>query len=188
MHALKGRINMSKYGYNFTGGGFLEYEGVSADGKHLGNITVDRDNSTVTVNYADGSVCTVTADISQNGNVSTITRAFGSWTNSGSVSDVPAKYSLLAMLLNGGSGDPVHPDRLTYTDDDPDYELPEDITPASGETFDTITETWYAKTAGGEDINVVWGVGILNKGTSDETAVRLIYPDFSQLELVGFDF
>ena len=152
-----------------------------SNGKKLASVTADSGTHTVTAEFSDENVYSVTGRVSHSGNVTEITKLSALWNGA----DAPVNAAFLGLLPDSSD---VHPDRLTYKDYDPDYELPEDITPASGETFDTITETWYAKTDVDEDINVIWGVGILNKGTSGETAVRLIYPDFSQLELVGFDF
>ena len=71
-----------------------------------------------------------------------------------------------------------HPDDLTYTDSDPDYVPPASV--QTGETFDTITETWAD---GSQD---VFGVGVLNKGADDETIIRLIYPDGSEMTFTGW--
>lgn len=178
---------MSKYGYDYVNGGFVGYEGVSADGKDFTDITIDRENSTVTAHYSDGTVYAVTADISNNGNTTTINSAFGTWTNAGTETDVPAKYSLMAMLLQAGSGSDGHPDKLSYTDDDTEYTLPEGITPLTGETFDTVTELWRAKTADEQDAAVVWGIGVLNKGADNEKVSRMIYTDGTWIDLTDFD-
>lgn len=71
-----------------------------------------------------------------------------------------------------------HPDDLTYTDSDPDYVPPASV--QTGETFDTITETWAD---GSQD---VFGVGVLNKGADDETITRFIYPDGSEMTFTGW--
>jgi hypothetical protein len=75
----------------------------------------------------------------------------------------------------------THPDRVTYTDTDPSYTPP---TPATGETFDTYKEDWL-------DGNTVtktqtFGVGVLNKGTSNEQVTRLIFPDLTYVSLINF--
>lgn len=72
----------------------------------------------------------------------------------------------------------THPDSLTYTDSDQQYVPP---TPLTGETFDTITETYTAL-----QIQRVWGIGVTDKGGSNETVTRLVYPDKSYCMLTNF--
>ena len=99
-----------------------------------------------------------------------------------------AETAVALMIAAGlGGSESTHPDELIYTDSDPDYELPESITPLSGETFDTVTEIWKGETED-QDVRVVWGVGITSKDTDNEIVTRLIYPDATQMAINGFDF
>jgi len=92
-----------------------------------------------------------------------------------------------ALMIAAGLMKKGHPDKLTYTDNDTDYELPEGITKEENETFDTVKELWKAKTEDDEDRTVVWGVGILNKNQDNETVNRMIYPDGTQISLINFN-
>ena len=169
-----------KYKDNYFNGGFIAYEGVSSDGKEYDSITVDRDNSTVTVSYSDGAEYSVSADIITDGNVSEIINPAGSWRKraGSAAAEVPAKDSFLAMLLAAGGSS--HPDVLEY--EDGGFTPPASVVPEQGETFDSITETW----SGAEPYSRVWGVGIIDKGLSTEIVNRLIYPDGSEISLINF--
>ena len=85
-------------------------------------------------------------------------------------------------ILFGRNGKRIPPDILTYKDDDPDYELPEDVPEVNGETLDSVTEYFAEK-----DVTRVWGIGVLNKGTDDETVNRMIYPAGHVLKIIGFN-
>lgn len=58
----------------------------------------------------------------------------------------PGTYSVeaaAALMMSGGSTEvSVHPDELTYTDDDTDYIMPSGKYKEAGETIDTITEKY----------------------------------------------
>ena len=89
----------------------------------------------------------------------------------------------VGLLLAGRGQANKHPDILEYIDDE--YERPEGITPETGETFDSITETWDS---GGEnEQTVTWGVGIIGKGTDSEIVNRMIYPDGTEISLINFN-
>lgn len=95
------------------------------------------------------------------------------------------KETAVALMIACGGETPKtgHPDILEYIDNE--YERPEGITPETGETFDSIVETWDS---GGEDERTVtWGVGIIGKGTDSEIVNRMIYPDGTEISLINFN-
>ncbi len=87
---------------------------------------------------------------------------------------------MLGFALNK-NGKCDHPTRTTYVENDANY-VPPDV--RAGETFDTYTEVWVK-----ENVVVrqhVWGIGMFNRGAINETVTRLIYPDRTYVEFVGF--
>jgi len=77
-----------------------------------------------------------------------------------------------ALMIAAGK----RPDELIYTDNDPGY-----VPPAaqSGETFDTVTEVYG-------NAGIVYGIGVVGKGTNSERCTRIIYPDKSFTTLTGW--
>lgn len=90
--------------------------------------------------------------------------------------DFMTPETAVAMMI-ASENNPLHPDELIYTDSDAGYTPP--VTPAAGETFDTVTEVYG-------NVRNVFGIGVTGKGTSGETFTRIIYPDGNYITLTGW--
>lgn len=74
--------NRDYYDLKSYAGGYFPFDGVFDNNKQIQSISVDRDNSTATVNYTDGYYFTVSATITKSGNNYTISNIQKTWGHS----------------------------------------------------------------------------------------------------------
>lgn len=158
------------FGFNAQAGGYFPFEGVISNAKQINTIEIS--GNTAVINYNDNNEYSVSADVEKNSGVVTIKNLSESWNDIYSKNDIGME-SLLAMIFKN-----AHPVSLEYRTNS--YVVPQSITPATGETFDSIVETW------GQNKTDIYGVGLLNRGQSNETVTRLIFPDASYITLTGW--
>lgn len=181
-------INKDYFGFNAQSGGYFPFQGVMSNGKPIKDIKVNSNSATIT--YVDDELADenkvkyfVSADVvkkGENTEIKNISENWGSnlWSNNYSADNIGME-SLLAMIAHNAK-----PISLEYKENS--YTVPTGITPATGETFDSIIETWGTDEETLQPITSIYGIGVLNRGQATETFTRLIFPDASFITLIGW--
>ena len=162
--------NNDYFGFDEQSGGYFPFQGVMSNAKQIDTIEIT--GNTVTIKYNDNNEYSASADVEKNSGIVTIKNLSESWNNNYAKNGI-AMESLLAIIFKN-----AHPISLEYRTNS--YTVPTGITPASGETFDSIVETW------GQNKTDIYGVGLINRGQANETVTRLIFPDASYITLIGW--